>query len=90
MACALAGAWEGTWESRWGSDGFQKLSSDEKSCEEAPRAELTVCPLWALTSGLCGNPSLTNPQEAFKPWWGLWAPGHEPLPSAVSLFPSMS
>ena len=38
-----------------GSDGFGKLSGDEMFCEEAPRAELTVCSPQAITSGLSGN-----------------------------------
>ena len=37
-----------------GSDGFGKLSSDEKSREEAWRAELTVCCPQAVTSGRVG------------------------------------
>ena len=58
-----------------GSEGFGKLSGDETSHEEAPRAELTVCsplvcsPL-ALTSVLSGNHLLQILQEGFKPLVG--------------------
>ena len=58
-----------------GSEGFGKLSGDETSREEAPRAELTVCtplvcsPL-ALISVLSGNRLLQILQEGFKPLVG--------------------
>ena len=29
-------------------------------------------------------------RKGSSPWWGLWLPGHQTLPTAVSLFPVMS
>ena len=53
-----------------GSEGFGKLSGDETSREEAPRAELTVCSPLALTSVLSGNCLLQILQEGVKPLVG--------------------
>ena len=71
------------------SDGFGKLSGDETSREETPRAELTVyCP-HALGIWVNGNRLLQIVQGS-SPWWGLWIPEDGPHPSVVFLFPLMS
>ena len=61
-----------------------------RSLVRKPGGQSSLCAVPRLSLLGVWESSLTNPQEAFKPWWGLWAQGHEPLPSAVSLFPLMS
>ena len=43
---------------------------------------------WLLCS--VGTVSYKFCRKGSSPWWGLWAPGHKPLPAATSLFPVMS
>ena len=62
--------WKGLRNVTRGSEGFGKLSGDETSREEAPRAELTVCSPLALTSVLSGNCLLQILQEGVKPLVG--------------------
>ena len=62
--------WKGLGNVTRGSEGFGKLSGDETSREEAPRAELTVCSPLALTSVLSGNCLLQILQEGVKPLVG--------------------
>ena len=70
--------------------GFSKLSGDETSREEARRAELAGCSPPARLLGSVGTVSYRFRRMGSNPWWGLWVPGHDPLPAAVSLFPLMS
>ena len=43
---------------------------------------LSACP---RLLGSVGTVSYRFPRKGSSPWWGLWAPGHERLPAAVSL-----
>ena len=70
--------------------GFSKLSGDETSREEARRAELAGCSPPARLLGSVRTVSYRFRRMGSNPWWGLWVPGHDPLPAAVSLFPLMS
>ena len=55
------------------------------------RGQSSLCDLpLPSASVLSGNISYKFHRKGSSPWWGLWIPGHEPLPCAVSLFPSMS
>ena len=56
-----------------------------------PRGQSSLFAL-PLLSLLCSVETVSYKfcRKELSPWWGLWAPGHEPLPSAVSLFPLLS
>ena len=56
-----------------------------------PRGQSSLCarPLLSLLCSL-GTVSYKIYKKSSSPWWGLWAPGHELLSSAVSLLPLLS
>ena len=75
----------------WGYDGFNKLSGDESSPEEASqgRGHRVLSPALSF-SGSVGTSSCKFCRKGSSPWLELWGLRHRPLLSAVSLFPLMS
>ena len=61
-----------------------------KSPVRKPRGQSSLCAPLALILCSVGTISYKFCRKGSSPWWGLWAPGHEPLPSAPSLFPLLS
>ena len=56
---------------------FSKLSGDETSHEDTPRAELTVwSPPGPRLLLSVGTVSYKFRRKGSSRWWGLWAPGH--------------
>ena len=56
-----------------------------------PRGQSSLCDLPPPSHlGSVGTVSYKFCRKRSSPWWGLWAPGREPLPAATSLFPVMS
>ena len=50
-----------------------------------PRGQSSLCTLpGPQLLGSMGTISYEFRRKGSMPWWGLWAPGHEPLLSAVS------
>ena len=77
---------------RWGCESLvNPVVMKPPERKSRGQSSLSVPPgphIWAQWE--LGTVSYKFGRKGSRPWWGRWVPGHEPLLTAVSLFPLMS